>query len=91
MSAKVYEVIVRRFLSIFYRGGQHPGVRTGIGHHLFFIQLLHDPQSFVGTDLEQFGTIVLQLCQIVQKGRILILIFTGGLQGTFWPRAAIKT
>ena len=60
-----------------HRRGQHPGVRPGISHHLFLIQFLHDAQGLVGADLEQLGTIILQFRQIIQKGRILVLLLPG--------------
>ena len=53
-----------------HRRGEHSGIRSGISRHLLLIKLLSDPQRLIGADLEKFGTVVLQLCQIIQERRI---------------------
>ena len=58
-----------------HRRGKHAGVRSGIGGQLLFIKLLGDPQRLVGTELKETGAVVLQLRQIIQKGRVLLLLF----------------
>ncbi len=55
--------------------GQHSGICPRIGNHLFLIQLLNYPQSLIGTNLEELGAVILQLRQVVEQGRILVLLF----------------
>ena len=60
-----------------HRGGQDSGVRPGIGRQFLFIQLLGGLQSLVGTDLEEAGTVILQLGQVVKQGRPPGLLLMG--------------
>ena len=55
--------------------GQNPGIGSGVGDHLFLIQLLHHLKSLIRTDFKHLGTVVLKLRQVVKKGRILGLLF----------------
>ena len=55
--------------------GQNPGIGSGVGDHLFLIQLLHHLKRLIRTDFKHLGTVVLKLRQVVKKGRILGLLF----------------
>ena len=55
--------------------GKHAGVRSGIGGQLLFIKLLGDPQRLIGTEFKEAGAVVLQLRQIIEKGRVFLLLF----------------
>ena len=58
-----------------HRRRKHAGVRSGISGQLLFIKLLGDPQRLVGTELKEAGAVVLQLRQIIEKGRVFLLFF----------------
>ena len=58
-----------------YRRGENSGIRSRIGCHLLLVELLGNPQGLVRADLEKPGAIVLKLCQIIQKRRVLRLFF----------------
>ena len=63
--------------------GEHPGVGSGVGHHLALVELLNHLQSLVRADLEHLGAVVLQLRQVVEQGRGLglLLFLLGGHRG----------
>ena len=62
-------------------GGKYPGIRSGVGHQLLFIQLLDNPQRFVRADLKHPGAVVLQFRQIVEQRRIFLFFLP--LDGTY--------
>jgi len=72
ISAKAGNVFVNFFCN---RSGKHPGICSGIGHQLFLIKLLNDPQGFIRTDLKKPGADVLKLRQVKKKRRILVFFF----------------
>ena len=57
------------------RGGEHAGIRSGIGRQFFLIKLLCHSKSLVRTDFEKSRAVILQLCQVVEERRILFFLF----------------
>ena len=55
--------------------GQDPGIGSGVGDHLLLIQLLHYLKRLIRADFKHLGAVVLKLRQVVEKGRILGLLF----------------
>ena len=49
-------------------------VGSRVGYQLFLVEFLNHRQGLVGTDLKKPGTVVLQLRQVVEQGRILLLL-----------------
>ena len=56
--------------------GQYPGIRPRICGHFLFVQFLRNAQRLVRADFKTFGAVILQFCQIIQKRRVLRLLFS---------------
>ena len=54
--------------------GKHPGVGSWISHKLFFVELLDNAQGLIRADFKVLGTVILKLCQIIEKRRVLVLL-----------------